>query len=621
MKKKRNLANFNCLANFIYLAAVLFPLLAHSQCVTNLLVTAGPCDAEGQVMLDIDVYAESELVGQDFDLNFLITARGTSFNTFTYTGTPTRISLQHRGCGEAQFEVGACGLVTNVPMPSCPQAWAITEFAQISATPTPSGELELVTKVVAEFPQSEGVFFLDYRDPRPVFNGTNIYTNVVATPIQVGAFFTATIQADITSIFRLGQHCYDAVLAFDTVEYCAANGCPYISGADFTFDSCNPDGTSTATVEIEHRNLPTDAMIIIRVSDDVILGSFPVAGSPQTESFLMLPPELFFNRFIFEVFSPSLDRVLFRRSIESVDDPDCSREPCEILELRVVETSACRPDGFTEVKVRTRNRNCSRFDRVRLIATSQTAPGFYDEWVVFTNNIATNTFYLPGPGSWTIRSDLPFVAGEGSTTSMVEVAGCPTLTEIISLDALAVSDCVAGGNVEVTFALTASNALGLSFAFWSSGFPPFVLTVDKTCFVYTNTPTIFRALVPARGTSFPASIALVYPGTIDHRQDVYLRVDDIVTLPNCFETPPVCVLFPPRIVSAKIESDRGRLSFMVPLNTGYRIEQTDNLNEPWTLHSEGITLVSSNKTRNVSLPPSGTRFYRVRCDPSPIPVP
>lgn len=602
---------------FIWIVAVLFPNVVHSQCVTNLVVIPGPCDAQGQVLLDIEVYADSQLTGEPFNFTVRTSRNSANGYSFTYTGTPTRVFIPHRGCGDAQLFLTPCGLTTNIPMPSCPQAWAITEFSQVSATPTSGGEMELVTKVVAELPQPEAVLYFGFNDPpRPVFNGTNIYTNVVAIPRRDPDPITVTLRADTDTFFSLGMHCNIAYLDFDTAGFCASNGCPYIADADFTFGPCNSDGTAPVTVELTHGSIPAGAYFVVDVFDSIKAGPFPVMGSPQTETFL-IPHGGFFGSFIVRVFSSSGEQLFAFE--KSATGPDCPRQPCEILAFDVVATSGCRPDGTTEVIVRTTSSNCSPFDIVEMSSNSSNRPR-----AVFTNNVATNVLYLQGPGPVTLNVvvDSPSNFQPVLATSIVEqVADCPNLCEIISLEPLVVGDCLSSGDVEVTFALTASNALGSSFAFWSSEFAPFVLS-DTICFSYTNTPTIFRARLPAMGASFPGSVAQLYPGTKSRRQDCVLRVDDIATLPNCFQTPPVCVQFPPRIFSTEI-SDlvTGRLSYTVPTDIPYRIEQTDDLNQPWSVLIERSELVSGNAERSVLLPSAGeTRFYRIRCNPTPIPV-
>jgi len=238
--------------------------------------------------------------------------------------------------------------------------------------------------------------------------------------------------------------------------------------------------------------------------------------------------------------------------------------------------------------------------------------------------LADSRTYRLRAGTWIFN----VLAGNCSTNQVVVVPECTNLCEILDVD-VAVSDCLPGGQAEITVELSATNTIGETFVFELRQGGQ-ILVPEPTSGVYTNTPSVFRLLVQSTGEPVDLTVSQsvrVHQGSF---RGCSTQLVDIA-IPDCFMTPPVCLMVPPRIIDIDpnpVPNQRLEpiLSYTAPTNVTVLIERCDDdLTTPWFVLSESTAAVDAPQSftnESYFFPRPGDRtFYRIRCKPVPVPTP
>jgi|GEM_PF-1214826 len=621
---------------------IAIPLCPQTPAITNVqFVGFESCDEYGFAEAILEVYTQSA-TGRTLTAS----ADGQVQTTVTANTMIVRLPVREGSAGEIDMYLGSFSPnrnpITSIPFsaPDCLNRCSISDFSLVSVTPLSNGHYQVITKVMAN--AASGTSFVvespDSDSPSSLLvNGTAYFTNVVyyrGGPVELR---TESSGHPVSS----SELCPVARLIIGHNDFCPANDCPGILNATITFGPCDGYGGMMATVEVAHVNAPTNGFVHISVADTsyIFAPLAPVTGSPQRIPIRVASqragvPLGSYEAFYINLIDPSglppspvppgtsSGEVIARTTVFGAI-PGCAdvpRPPCS-MDLQILDISDCHPAGYAEVSIGV-STNSSR-----IFSFSATRTGDPSTTYLQKTLTETHTFRLQ-PGTWDLVAHGGFPC---SATQQVVIADCPNLCEVQQLQVIGVSDCLPEGEAEITFEVTAPNAVGTYFEFWSNQDHSIY---DPQFGLYTNPPSVFRIKVEAHGEPIDLSVvqAINFNGTVRRQEDCTMQVHNFATPPNCFTVPQICLQFPPKMIDIipsnpampTFNSPRTKLSFTVPVGVPYIIEQcNDDLRLIWDVIDEETATSNGPQSYDGPYwpPPTSNTFYRVRCKPVPVPVP
>jgi|GEM_PF-3069469 len=381
-------------------------------------------------------------------------------------------------------------------------------------TPSPCVDFD-VTVLVSQFCNSNGLVDVTFEvtasddligEPLEVYlNLGSSLTTYTGTPTVVTYEIFSDgsdndLGADLYFYVGIGDGLCETIRSIDNVlpvceDYCQLTNISLTSVGD-----CLPNGQYEVEVTLGYTNAP--------ITGDLSLAGqlFPITGSPQTETVILTYDGTGFFMPVSFTDAPFESIECFDNVTFITNLPPCDSE-CEIIDVAVVSQSECKGDGSIDLTILVSYTNAPVVANFGI-----TAPGLGVSVITpATNSPQLISLNLPGNGS---PLDLSVSIGGGglSCNTLFEdiltlpLCGPPPSPSCIitSMELVEVGSCDSNGNVEVTFAVYANNALGDILSISANTGP----TAGGSA-VYAGTPTLVSFVMQGNGAAIDVTASFM----------------------------------------------------------------------------------------------------------------
>ena len=304
-------------------ATVPFEALLCAGClIYNLTATPLPCNAQDQIMVEIDFNFQN--VSTE---GFEVTGNGDNYGSFTYEDLPIQVG-PFDGDGSQFFEF----VITDLDNPLCFESVElgfincgdICELSNLTVTPGDcSGNNTYSATIDFDEQGTTGIGF-------DLFINGDLYDSYSYNdlPLTIGEFPSSGTGIDIVTVCENDNSGCCATLAFAAPD-CAC----HVFDASVEYLGCTSDSTFDISLEFFYENLPGNSVDVFL--DGVFIGFYNIADIPITIS---LPEGT--GTALLSVCANDLNNCCDEVVIELIN---CETPQCFIYEL-VAETGACNSD-------------------------------------------------------------------------------------------------------------------------------------------------------------------------------------------------------------------------------------------------------------------------------------